>query len=271
MRPAASSSSSSSSSSAAVELLQIPKALWLMKAPALSLTLASAVNLASANAFGGGSDPFVVVYVVPPPLKTAAAAGAAGAGASGAGAGGKAGAGSVAAPGAKGAGGGAADGVGMSGGGGGGDGGAAEPVFKTRVVEGSLNPVWNETFLVPLHVTMVSSFFLFSLFLPRMCDRRNVLRVVSWGGRWRLHYRVQAGGLQLFNASPFPSIIPPFVTPPLQDAASTTAADFPTLRLEVYDYNRCAPGCACNVVWPCTPFFFFYPSIYLSMCLTLAS
>lgn len=163
MRPAASSSSSSSSSGSVVELLQVPKALWLMKAPALSLTLASAVNLASANAFGGGSDPFVVVYVVPPPVKSAASGAAAAgvgasAGANGASAGGKAGSGNAAAAGAgaKGAGGGAAEGVGTSGGGGGGDGGAAEPVFKTRVVEGSLNPVWNETFLVPLHVTMVS-------------------------------------------------------------------------------------------------------------------
>ena len=107
---------------APVELLQIPKSLWIMKSPALSLTVASAVSLAAVNAFGGSSDPFVVVYV----------------------------------------------------------GSAPDPVFKTKHVDANLSPIWNETFIVPLGVSM--------------------------------------------------------------DAASTTAADFPTLRLEVYDYNRFLKG-----------------------------
>ena len=149
MRPAAASAASSSAASAgAVELLQVPRSLWLMKAPALSLTVASAVNLASANAFGGGSDPFVVVYLVPPPAAGAAAGAGAGAGAGGPSAKAKA------SPETDGAAAGAA--AASSSGGMGGDGGAAEPLFKTRVIDGSLNPIWNETFLVPLHVTMVS-------------------------------------------------------------------------------------------------------------------
>ena len=43
-------------------LLEIPRALWLMKAPALMLKVECAVNLAKANVFGGSSDPFVVIF-----------------------------------------------------------------------------------------------------------------------------------------------------------------------------------------------------------------
>jgi Ca2+-dependent lipid-binding protein len=108
-----------------INLLDIPQQVWPMKVPALYLTIHSALDLAKANLFGGGSDPFVVVYL---DFKKP----------------------------------------------------AEDPLFKTRVIDDNLSPVWEESFSIPLGVNM---------------------------------------------------------TP-----GATTAKDFPTIRLEVYDHNRIMKG-----------------------------
>jgi len=113
---------------AAVDLnsLEIPRNVWGMKIPALNLTINASTNLAKANLFGGGSDPFVVVYLDYKKKES------------------------------------------------------DEPVFKTKFIDNNLNPIWNETFVVNLGVNM--------------------------------------------------------------EQGVTTAKDFPTIRLEVYDYNRLIKG-----------------------------
>jgi Ca2+-dependent lipid-binding protein len=68
----------------------IPRSLFTMENPALFLTISCASDLPKANLFGGGSDPYVLVYIST----------------------------------------------------------SKDPLFRTKVVENNLDPIWNETFAV---------------------------------------------------------------------------------------------------------------------------
>ena len=105
-----------------IKLVMIPRVMWSMSTPAISITIKSCSNLNKANLFGGSSDPFVMIY-----LST-----------------------------------------------------DDDPIFKSKVVDNNLDPVFNETFVVNFGVHMTPD--------------------------------------------------------------STTIKDFPTVRLEVWDYNNFAAG-----------------------------
>ncbi len=105
-----------------IKLVMIPRAMWSMSTPAISITIKSCSNLNKANLFGGSSDPFVMIY-----LST-----------------------------------------------------DDDPIFKSKVIDNNLDPIFNETFVVNFGVHMTPD--------------------------------------------------------------STTIKDFPTVRLEVWDYNNFAAG-----------------------------
>lgn len=46
-----------------IKLVTIPRAMWSMSTPAVSITIKSCSNLSKANLFGGSSDPFVMIYL----------------------------------------------------------------------------------------------------------------------------------------------------------------------------------------------------------------